>query len=171
MTFQEYTSAAQMRVAHKERQLRIWSAAKPIMMARVAKAKGAVPIPLLRSMSIRIRIAGWKAWDEVLFLNGNTIIHEPITCERIVRLVCQIYDVTKTDLLSDRRTRELVKPRQIACYLAKQLTPRSLPEIGRKLGGRDHTTVLHAIRKVEAMRGDDLSFDAEIASLERMLTV
>lgn len=168
MTFQEYTSAAEMIAAHKERKKRLWADPKPIMMARAEKAKGNVPTKLLRSMSIRIRIAGWQAWDQVTFPTG-AYVREAITCERIIRLVCEIYDVSKGALLSDRRNREIVIPRQIVCYLAKQLTARSMPEIGRKLGGRDHTTVLNAIRKIQARRNDDPSFDAEIAGLERIL--
>lgn len=170
MTFQEYTSAAEMRAAHKERQRRIWADPKPIMVAKVAKPKVSVPLALVRSMSIRIRIAGWRAWDQIVFTNGNAYVREAITCERIIRLVCQVYDVSRGALLSDRRNRELVVPRQIAYYLAKQLTSRSLPEIGRRIGGRDHTTVLSGIRKIAAMRADNLSFDAEIAALEQTLS-
>ncbi|MCB8829719.1 chromosomal replication initiator protein DnaA, partial [Escherichia coli] len=72
-----------------------------------------------------------------------------IRIEEIQRIVARHYNVSKQDLLSNRRTRTIVKPRQIAMYLAKMLTPRSLPEIGRRFGGRDHTTVLHAVRKIE----------------------
>lgn len=166
----EYASAAEMHAAHKERQRRLWAEPKPIMMAKVAKCKPAVPPELVRSMSIKVRIAGWQAWDKVGFTSSSIYMRQALTCERIIRLVCQAFDITKVDLLSDRRTRELVHPRQIACYLAKRLTSRSLPEIGRKMGGRDHTTVLHAVRKVEAMRADDPNFDAQLRSFEQILS-
>src|SRR5690606_14521056 len=86
------------------------------------------------------------AWvNEVL---GNVYrAGEPkrVRIEDIQRIVARHYNVSKTELLSNRRTRTIVKPRQVAMYLAKVMTPRSLPEIGRRFGGRDHTTVLHAV--------------------------
>ncbi len=78
-----------------------------------------------------------------------------IRIEDILRVVIRNYGVSKQDLLSQRRHRSVVVPRQIAMYLAKQLTSRSLPEIGRRFGNRDHTTVLHAVRKIEADIAED----------------
>src|SRR5690606_25236113 len=78
-----------------------------------------------------------------------------IRIEEIQRIVSRHYNVSRSDLLSNRRTRTIVKPRQVAMYLAKVLTPRSLPEIGRRFGGRDHTTVLHAVRKIEGLADTD----------------
>ena len=72
--------------------------------------------------------------------------------------------------LSSRRTANVVRPRQIAMYLAKTLTLRSLPEIGRRFGGRDHTTVLHAVRKIENLSDTDKVLADEIETLKRMLT-
>ncbi|HEV8027196.1 MAG TPA: helix-turn-helix domain-containing protein, partial [Stellaceae bacterium] len=63
----------------------------------------------------------------------------------------------------------VARPRQVAMYLCKQLTPRSLPEIGRKFGGRDHTTVMHAVRKIEELRGNDRTLAEDIELLRRML--
>jgi chromosomal replication initiator protein len=73
------------------------------------------------------------------------------------------------DLLSSRRTANVVRPRQVAMYLAKTLTLRSLPEIGRRFGGRDHTTVLHAVRKIEGLVGNDMALAEEIEILKRQL--
>ena len=70
---------------------------------------------------------------------------------------------------SARRSRSIARPRQIAMYLAKQLTQRSLPEIGRKFGGRDHTTVMHAVKKVDELRAADRHFDEDVDMLRRML--
>ncbi len=78
-----------------------------------------------------------------------------VKIEEIQKLVASHYNVTRADILSSRRTANVVRPRQIAMYLAKVLTPRSLPEIGRRFGGRDHTTVLHAVRKIEALAKAD----------------
>ena len=78
-----------------------------------------------------------------------------VRIEDIQRIVARHYNVSRSDLLSSRRTANVVRPRQIAMYLAKTLTLRSLPEIGRRFGGRDHTTVLHAVRKIEGLIGND----------------
>ena len=71
--------------------------------------------------------------------------------------------------MSSRRTANVVRPRQIAMYLAKTLTLRSLPEIGRRFGGRDHTTVLHAVRKIEGLVGNDAVLAEEVEILKRLL--
>lgn len=92
-----------------------------------------------------------------------------IRIEEIQRIVARHYNVSKQDLLSNRRTRTIVKPRQVAMYLAKMLTPRSLPEIGRRFGGRDHTTVLHAVRKIEDLVGADGKLAQELELLKRLI--
>jgi chromosomal replication initiator protein len=71
---------------------------------------------------------------------------------------------------SARRARQVARPRQVAMYLAKQLTARSLPEIGRKFGGRDHTTVMHAVRKIEELSTEDASFAQDVEMIRRSLT-
>jgi chromosomal replication initiator protein len=92
-----------------------------------------------------------------------------VRIEDIQRIVARQYNVSRSDLLSSRRTANVVRPRQVAMYLAKVLTLRSLPEIGRRFGGRDHTTVLHAVRKIEALVGNDNALAEEIESLKRQL--
>ncbi|EJF80258.1 chromosomal replication initiator protein dnaA [Bartonella sp. DB5-6] len=92
-----------------------------------------------------------------------------IRIEEIQRTVARHYNVSKQDLLSNRRTRTVVKPRQVAMYLAKMLTPRSLPEIGRRFGGRDHTTVLHAVRKIEDLVCGDQTLAKELELLKRLI--
>jgi chromosomal replication initiator protein len=92
-----------------------------------------------------------------------------VKIEDIQRIVARQYNVSRADLLSSRRTANVVRPRQVAMYLAKTLTLRSLPEIGRRFGGRDHTTVLHAVRKIENLVGSDASVKEEIESLKRQL--
>lgn len=92
-----------------------------------------------------------------------------VRIEDIQRLVAKHYNVSRADMLSSRRTANVVKPRQVAMYLSKQLTLRSLPEIGRRFGGRDHTTVLHAVRKIDGLLGGDRSLADEIDLLKRML--
>ncbi len=92
-----------------------------------------------------------------------------VRIEDIQRIVARHYNVSKTELLSNRRTRTIVKPRQVAMYLSKVLTPRSLPEIGRRFGGRDHTTVLHAVRKIEEQSGADTTLAQELELLRRLI--
>lgn len=97
--------------------------------------------------------------------------HEPkrIKIEDIQKLVATHFNVSRADILSSRRTANVVRPRQIAMYLSKSLTLRSLPEIGRRFGGRDHTTVLHAVRKIDALAAKDGTLSEEIELLKRML--
>ena len=92
-----------------------------------------------------------------------------VRIEDIQRVVARQYNVSRADLLSSRHTANVVRPRQVAMYLAKILTLRSLPEIGRRFGGRDHTTVLHAVRKIETLAGNDSALADEIETLKRLL--
>ncbi|MBY0562294.1 chromosomal replication initiator protein DnaA [Hyphomicrobium sp.] len=92
-----------------------------------------------------------------------------IKIEDILRIISRHYGVSKGDLLSQRRHRSVVWPRQIGMYLAKHLTARSLPEIGRRFGGRDHTTVLHAIRKIEGEISKNPNLGDELEELKRLL--
>jgi len=93
-----------------------------------------------------------------------------ITIEDIQKRVADHYGLRMADMLSARRARAVARPRQVAMYLTKQLTPRSLPEIGRKFGGRDHTTVMHAIRRIEELRAVDPVLNDDIELLRRLLT-
>ncbi len=92
-----------------------------------------------------------------------------VKIEDIQKLVASHYSVSRSDILSARRTATVVKPRQVAMYLSKALTLRSLPEIGRRFGGRDHTTVLHAVRKIEGLSAIDTALREELELLKRML--
>ena len=93
-----------------------------------------------------------------------------ITIDEIQRKVAEHYNLRLTDMHSARRARNVARPRQVAMYLSKLLTARSLPEIGRKFGGRDHTTVMHAIRKVEELIGDDAQIAQDVEVVRRALT-
>ncbi|WP_018390889.1 chromosomal replication initiator protein DnaA [Ancylobacter sp. FA202] len=89
----------------------------------------------------------------------------PVRVDTVIRVVARHYKVEVADILSQRRTANVVKPRQIAMYLAKTLTPRSLPEVGRRFAGRDHTTVLHAVRKIDKLIATDAALAAEVQAL------
>jgi len=88
-----------------------------------------------------------------------------VTVEKIQKLVCHKYKIKLTQLKSKNNSPQVSFPRQIAMYLAKELTEKSLPEIGKKFGGKHHTTVIHSIRKIERMRKENAEFDREINSL------
>ena len=92
-----------------------------------------------------------------------------VTVEEIQRQVANHFQIRLSEMYSARRSRAIARPRQVAMYLSKQLTSQSLPDIGRKFGGRDHTTVLHAVRKVEELRGLDKQFNDDVDLLRRML--
>ena len=92
-----------------------------------------------------------------------------VTIDEIIRKVADHYNLRISDLLSARRARAVARPRQVAMFLAKMLTSRSLPEIGRKFGGRDHTTVIHAVRKIEELRQTDSQIAEDVELLRRML--
>jgi chromosomal replication initiator protein len=92
-----------------------------------------------------------------------------ITIDEIQRAVSAHFELKPLDLVSARRARVVARPRQIAMYLAKRLTTRSLPEIGRKFGGRDHSTVIHAVRRVEDLRDSDREIDGAVRLLMRQL--
>ena len=92
-----------------------------------------------------------------------------LTVDRIQKAVCEEFRVTLTDMTSKRRARIIARPRQVAMYLSKKLTKRSLPDIGRRFGGRDHTTVMHAVKRIDALRADDPAFNAQIEAVETVL--
>jgi chromosomal replication initiator protein len=83
--------------------------------------------------------------------------------------VAEHYNVRLSDLIGPKRVRTIARPRQIAMYLAKQLTPRSLPEIGRRFGGRDHTTIMHGVRRIEELMTTDSQMADDLQLLRRQL--
>ena len=92
-----------------------------------------------------------------------------LTVEEIQRKVAEYFNIKMSDMVSNRRMQNIARPRQIAMYIAKQLTSKSLPEIGRKFGGRDHTTILHAVRKIQELCADDFDFANDVEILKRSL--
>ena len=92
-----------------------------------------------------------------------------ITIDEIQLKVANYFNIKVDDIMSSKRIRSFARPRQIAMYLSKKLTSRSLPEIGRKFGGRDHTTVIHAIKTIEEIMVNDPSLAEDIELLTRIL--
>ena len=109
-----------------------------------------------------------EPWFEIA--DGPKEFEPPaIEIRAIQRAVCKHFDMTLTDLLSQRRTKDVVTPRHIGIYLCKRLTSRSLPEIGRRFGDRDHTTVLSAVRKITKVMEKDIHIRASIDFLTGQL--
>ena len=113
---------------------------------------------------------------EISLETCNDVLHDilrandrRVTIEEIQKKVAEHFNIRIADMHSARRARAVARPRQVAMYLAKQLTSRSLPEIGRKFGGRDHTTVMHAVKRVEELRHADVTFCEDVDLLRRML--
>ena len=110
--------------------------------------------------------------DEALTLLGAALRGGPerrITVDEIQKTVAEHFNMKQVDLLSERRTRAIARPRQIAMYLCKQHTTRSYPDIGRRFGGRDHTTVLHGVRKIEELLPADDQIARDVEALTRKL--
>ncbi len=92
-----------------------------------------------------------------------------VTVDMIQKTVAEHYNLKQADLISERRARAVARPRQVAMWLAKQITTRSLPDIGRRFGGRDHTTVLHAVRRIESLKAEDAGIARDLDVLLRKL--
>jgi chromosomal replication initiator protein len=92
-----------------------------------------------------------------------------VTVDQIQKTVAEHYSLSQADLISERRARAVARPRQVAMWLAKQITTRSLPDIGRRFGGRDHTTVLHAVRRIESLKAEDAQIARDVDLLLRKL--
>ena len=105
------------------------------------------------------------AFVEEVLANVLRANQRRISIDEIQTQVAEHYRIRKAEMTSARRAREVARPRQVAMYLSKQLTPKSLPDIGRRFGGRDHTTVIHAVRQIEKLRASDAELDADIRLL------
>ena len=92
-----------------------------------------------------------------------------VTIDAIQTIVCQFFKISKSEMLSARRSRYLVRPRQTAIYLAKLLTSKSLPEIGRVFSNRDHTTVIHSVKTIERLRHEDKELNSNIDNLKNKI--
>ncbi len=95
---------------------------------------------------------------------------QEITIEDIQKTVSCHYHMPIADMRSSRRARNIARPRQMAMYLAKKLTPHSLPEIGRRFGGKDHTTVMYAVKRVESLLAEDIAFRKDMETLTALLS-
>lgn len=111
--------------------------------------------------------AGWDSMWHYDLVSTRARPPKEISVKHIQTVVAEHYRVDVRDILAHRRTADIVLPRHVAMYLTKKLTHRSLPEIGRLFGRRDHTTVLHAVNKIEALFETDSTLYGDIAQLRR----
>ena len=161
-----------------------------ILQAKVQQAGVAVPPKVLEFLAHKITtnvrelegalnrlIAHANLFGRPVTLEGaQEVLHDVlrahdrrVTIEEIQKKVAEHYNIRLSDMSSPRRARNVARPRQVAMYLAKQLTTRSLPEIGRRFGGRDHTTVMHAVSRVAELMQQDSAFAEDVELLRRML--
>lgn len=171
------TEAQRQHLAHKMRQRRILEAAARFQAKQRAAAQrvAAVPVATLTPAPAVIVPADPMTFFEKTFWFADLVSDAPRKPRRpkvadIQRVVAEAYNTTVTDIISARRTASVVRPRQVAMFLARTLTLKSMPELGRHFGGRDHTTILCAVRKISDLIDHDKALAAEIADLSAKLT-
>jgi hypothetical protein len=113
--------------------------------------------------------AGWECMWFFDLLQSFKEPRQTVAVREIINAVCKHYNVTVFDLMSQRRTKDISLPRQVAMYFCRNLTPHSFAEIGRRFGGRDHSTALHATQKIEGLLGYDIRLTADVNTLRRVL--
>ena len=106
---------------------------------------------------------------KVILKDLLNLTENKVDIDNIQTIVCKYFKISKNEMLSPRRSRYLVRPRQTAIYLAKMLTSKSLPEIGRLFANRDHTTVIHSVKTIEKLRKDDNELNLSIDRLKNKI--
>ncbi len=155
--------------ARRERRARIWAAPLVVKSAIVFEA---IPAPALKRGDPPDYACMW--FYNLVFETKAKLAQilamrdfetRPLRIDEIQIAIARYYGVTRADLISARRTAMIVRPRQVGYYLSKMLTPKSLPEIGRRFGGRDHTSALSGIRKIERLRKVDTKLESDLQHL------
>lgn len=128
------------------------------------------PVPIVR---IKIKPVEHDAgWDHMWFwdlVTGHSKEPRQVRIREIQQAVCKHYDISILDVLSGRRSRAISFPRQVAMYLCRHMTAHSFAEIGRRFGGRDHTTVIHASQKIEGFYGFDMRVTCDVNVIKKAL--
>lgn len=158
--------AFRSKIAEKAAALRQRNEAAAALEPECHPAEPDPPALCPECVALRIVLAKMKRRDALLDAPIGSAYPQMRTIQEIA---ARYWNVDRADIVSARRTAKVVRPRQVAMYLAKELTPFSLPQIGRHFGGRDHTTVLHAVRKIAALVFADAQFALEVVSLRMML--
>lgn len=149
------TTAAELR-AHYKRAAKNIIRPKPVLV--VDNTPEAVPVPVFY---VQPRVIYFKQPSPY---NGDGAPHLPKMSD-LMRAVCEFYRCSDIDIISSRRTASIVKPRHVLMYLARKMTTKSLPDIGRFLGGKDHTSVLHGIRRIDLAMIRDVKVAEEVAAI------
>lgn len=135
-------------------------------------------IQQIKEIEAARKTVAWEAAFETAIARertrqANAIVEIPLgqipTINQVIAITCVFYDISAVEIISQRRNASLVRARHVACYLAKTLTPKSFPEIGRRLGNRDHTSIMHAVRSIEAKLTTEPGMQSEITQLKRHL--
>jgi chromosomal replication initiator protein len=134
----------------------------------VREMEGALNI-LVAQAGVGVGELGLEQTQRLLRTNLKGAGERRVTVDEIQKAAAEHFGLKQADLVSERRTRAVARPRQAAMWLAKQLTTRSLPDIGRRFGGRDHTTVLHAVRRIEELKAVDVQLARDLDALMRKL--
>lgn len=167
---------ARLRAESKARRARIAARAvhdDGIDLKRKPPAKWIVPVtaPPLQPAEPVDECGAWEAAERRVYFTGYRLpLCVALDAPTIMRTVGRYFNVSRVDLCSERRTRNIVRPRQIGMYLVKMLTRSSLPSIGRMFGGRDHTTALCAIRRIASMRTTDTAIESTIVAIAAILS-
>jgi hypothetical protein len=161
---------------HLERQQRLTARAVPDAGIRMHNGRpvaggvaGGVPGLVHVSGPVSGRFVLWQFPFAVAVFKLEFALGKPLTIEQIVREVCAYYKIPRVNLLSQRRYERFTRPRQVAMYLARELTVQSFPMIARALGGRDHTTVMHGARTIAAQLDHDADLITEVRALKQRL--
>jgi hypothetical protein len=162
--------AIEMHKAHLARVRRIEAAAVRKVEPVVVVVEPAPPPPPVKSWEERQREIPIPTVHWFSIIEDHPVLESraPLV-EDIQRVACRYFEVKRNDLLSPRRCQRIAYPRQVAFYLAKTLTRKSRPDIGRRFGGRDHTTILHGYRKIEGLIKSDWLVAYDVAHVEMML--
>ena len=162
---------------HRERRERLAARAKPdtpILCLSASARSQRVEVPPV--IELKPPVQTWPERQIQLYQPWFSIEDEvepklanPPSMGAIQRICAAYYSITLTELLSDRRMMNLVRARQVAIFLCKEFTLRSMPEIGRRFSGRDHTTVLHAIRKIARLSSEDNDMADDLAKLRQLI--
>lgn len=157
---------AQIRARHLAAKERLWPAKPAADAAARAPHDVIADLSALRREFAHLRIL---LQAKGILEHAEIAARFRLTCAPIRAEVARFYRIPLTELDARRRLFSTTLPRQVAMYLCKTLTNRSLAEIARRFGGRNHTTILHAVRKIERLRSDDKRLDRELRELERRI--
>ena len=164
--FKNHATEADMIKSYREAKARLWQG-KPIPIAKVVEQQPPSPqftcAPFIPPKPMFVRFTVMPA---TLVLMAAAMPPRAPTIAEIVTAVSRKFNIPEIDILSERRTRTVVIPRMVAMYLARTVTKKSLPQIGKFIGGRDHTTCLHAARRIACLRAADPELDRTITELE-----